>query len=86
MRTNYVMTGATWTENGAAPTGSFSTGIDVGTSQLANATMETFQQTSTSFNAFSNNCFSCHGTNQLQVSHMACDPVHGCTAGIQPLF
>ena len=86
VRSNYVMTGATWTENGAAPTGSFSTGIDVGTSQLANATMETFQQTSTSFNAFSNNCFSCHGTNQLQVSHVACDPVHGCTAGIQPLF
>ena len=86
VRTNYYMRGATWTEGGAAPSGSFPTGIDVGTSQLANTTMETFQQTTTSFNAFSNNCFSCHLTNQLNVSHMACDPVHGCTAGIQPLF
>jgi hypothetical protein len=86
VRTNYYMRGATWTEGGGPPSGSFPTGIDVGTSQLANTTMETFQQTTTSFNAFSNNCFSCHGTNQLNVSHMACDPVHGCTAGIQPLF
>jgi len=86
VRTNYYMTGATWTEGGAAPTSNFPTGINVGTSQLANTAMETFQQTSTSFNAFSNNCFNCHLTNQLNVSHVACDPVHGCTAGIQPLF
>ena len=86
VRTNYYMRGATWTEGGAPPAGSFPTGTDVGTSQLANTTMETFQQTTTSFNAFSNNCFSCHGTNQLNVSHMACDPAHGCSAGIQPLF
>ena len=88
VRTNYFMMGATWTENGAAPSGSFSTGIDVGTSQLANTTMETFQQTTTAFNAFANNCFSCHATNQLNVSHVACDPLHfpGCVNGIQPLF
>lgn len=86
VRTNYYMTGATWTEGGAAPTSNFPTGINVGTSQLANTTMETFQQTNTSFNAFSNNCFSCHQTNQLNVSHVACDPANGCTAGIQPLF
>lgn len=87
VRTNYYMRGATWTENGATPTGSFPTGIDVGTSQLANTTMETFQQTTTAFNAFSNNCFSCHLTNKLNVSHMACDPAQsGCTGGIQPLF
>ena len=88
IRTNYYIRGATWTEGGSAPTGSFPTGIDVGTSQLANTTMETFQQTTTAFNAFSNNCFSCHATNQLNVSHMACDPSHfpGCVNGIQPLF
>jgi hypothetical protein len=87
IRTNYYMRGATWTENGAIPNGSFPTGTDVGTSQLANTTMETFQQTTTSFNAFSNNCFSCHQTNKLNVSHMACDPLQsGCVAGIQPLF
>jgi hypothetical protein len=88
VRTNYFMLGATWTEGGAAPSGSFATGIDVGTSQLANTTMETFQQTTTAFNAFSSNCFSCHATNQLNVSHVACDPAHfpGCSNGIQPLF
>jgi hypothetical protein len=88
VRTNYYFRGATWTEGGNAPSGSFPSGIDVGTSQLANTTMETFQQTTTSFNAFSNNCFSCHATNQLNVSHMACDPTHfpSCINGIQPLF
>lgn len=87
VRTNYYMRGATWTENGTTPNGSFPTGTDVGTSQLANTTMETFQQTTTSFNAFANNCFSCHLTNKLNVSHMACDPQQsGCVAGIQPLF
>lgn len=86
VRTNYYMRGATWTENGAPPSGSFPQGTDVGTSQLANTTMETFQQTTTSYNRFGSNCFSCHLTNQLNVSHMACDPVHGCTAGIQALF
>ena len=87
VRTNYYMRGATWTENGTTPNGSFPTGTDVGTSQLANTTMETFQQTTTSFNAFANNCFSCHLTNKLNVSHMACDPQQsGCAAGIQPLF
>jgi len=86
VRTNYYMRGATWTENGAPPSGSFPQGTDVGTSQLANTTMETFQQTTTSYARFGSNCLTCHLTNQLNVSHMACDPAHGCTAGIQPLF
>jgi hypothetical protein len=88
VRTNYYMTGATWTENGNPPSGNFPPGNAVGTSQLANTTMETFQQTNSSFSQFSNNCFSCHLTNQLNVSHMACDPTHGpgCVNGIQPLF
>jgi hypothetical protein len=89
VRTNYYMTGATWTILGAAPSGSFSDpplpgkprGNEVGTSKLANTTMETFQQPS--------NCFTCHRTNNLNVSHLACqagknpDP---CLNGIQPLF
>lgn len=86
VRTNYYFRGATWTEGGNPPAGSFPQGTDVGTSQLANTTMETFQQTTTSYARFGSNCFSCHLTNTLNVSHMACDPVHGCTAGIQPLF
>jgi hypothetical protein len=94
IRTNYFMMGATWTEGGNPPGNNFPTSSPspagtvpvVGTSQLENTTMETFQQSST-FSANSNTCFGfCHTTNKLNVSHMACDPVHGCTAGIQPLF
>ena len=86
IRTNYFMNGATWTENGNPPGGNFPTGNSVGTSQMENPTMETFQQ-GTTFNAFSNNCLTCHATNQLQVSHVACNNAP-CdkTSGIQPLF
>ncbi len=49
MRKNYFMLGATWTIGGAPP----SSGTQVGTSVLANSTMETYVQGAT-------NCFSCH--------------------------
>jgi hypothetical protein len=66
VRGNYLMIGATWT-NGNAPTGSFSqtpkTGWpapnEVGTSLLANSTMETYQQGTGNDNSGSN-CFACH--------------------------
>ena len=66
IRGNYFMVGATWT-NGAAPTGSFSqppksgwpAPNEVGTSLLANSTMETYQQGSTNDTSGSN-CFACH--------------------------
>lgn len=65
IRKNYYFTGSTWTIGGAAPSGA----NEVGTSMLANTTMETFQQgTSNQFNS-GTNCFSCHGTNQFAVSH-----------------
>lgn len=83
LRKNYVMTGATWTIGGAAPSGQFPGGNEVGTSMLANGTMETYQQGSdetqngTGSNAIpGTNCFSCHLTNTvnknkvLQVSHV----------------
>jgi hypothetical protein len=75
LRQNYIITGATWTIGGAAPGG----GNQVGTSQLSNTTMETFQQgpNNTVANG-SSNCFSCHGTNTTAVSH-----VYG---PLQPLF
>ncbi len=82
IRTNYYMTGATWTENGNPPNTSFPAGINVGTSVLAGSTMETFQQPS--------NCFGCHLTNQLNVSHVTCqagtNSTNQCLNGIQPLF
>jgi hypothetical protein len=82
IRTNYYMTGATWTENGNPPSTSFPAGINVGTSVLAGSTMETFQQPS--------NCLDCHRTNQLNVSHVTCqagsNSTNQCLNGIQPLF
>jgi hypothetical protein len=79
VRNNYVMTGATWTVNGGAPTGlgdgvpscGVSTGCPVGTSALSNTTMETYQQgvDNTLANGGSN-CFTCHGSNTTNVSHV----------------
>jgi hypothetical protein len=73
IRNNYFMTGTTWTIGGAAPNGSFSvdpTKNEVGTSLLANTTMETFQQGNGNTNADGSNCFSCHTTNTTSVSHV----------------
>lgn len=69
VRKNYIFIGATWTQNGAAPTGKSysvkkkqtSPGVAVGTSQLANSTMETyFQYGAGKFNSNDASCFSCH--------------------------
>lgn len=60
IRKNYMLIGATWTSGGVAPTGnSYSTnptdpGAAIGTSLLANLTMETYKQSN------QNSCFSCH--------------------------
>jgi hypothetical protein len=78
VRLNYVMTGATWTAGGAAPTGAPAGfpvgGNQVGTSSLANTTMETYEQgspTSPQTQAKGSNCFSCHnGSNTTNVSHV----------------
>jgi hypothetical protein len=73
VRNNYFMTGATWTIGGAAPTGQFNVitgGNEVGTSFLANSTMETFQQGTGNTSASGTNCFSCHTNNTTSVSHV----------------
>ncbi|WP_299442899.1 hypothetical protein [uncultured Aquimarina sp.] len=65
MRKNYIFIGATWTNNGTAPTGeSYSetlktNGVAIGTSQLANSTMETYAQHGSAYNK-GGSCFSCH--------------------------
>jgi hypothetical protein len=73
IRKNYFMVGATWTIGGAPPSppggSAFPAGNVVGTSQLANTTMETFQQSSTQFSAFTS-CFGCHTSNTTNVSHV----------------
>lgn len=76
IRNNYVMGGATWTIGGASPSPAFSNptpgnpGNQVGTSQLANTTMETYQQGSNAQATGGSNCFSCHGSNSTGVSHV----------------
>lgn len=69
IRKNYIFLGATWTPNGLAPTGKSytpkdknsldSVGVAIGTSQLANSTMETYAQNGTTYNSYGS-CFGCH--------------------------
>lgn len=66
LRKNYIQTGTTWTIGGASPNG----GNQVGTNNLANSTMETYQ--------LGSNCFDCHQTNTTNVSHVFSD--------LKPLF
>jgi hypothetical protein len=90
IRGNYTMIGATWT-NGNAPTGSFSQAPrsgwpapnEVGTSLLANSTMETYQQGTSNDNSGSN-CFACHslGTASQTTATTALSHVFGV---LQPL-
>ncbi|RZS92467.1 hypothetical protein [Aquimarina brevivitae] len=82
MRKNYIFIGSTWTNNGLAPTGTAynagnpKPGMSIGTSQLANSTMETyFQNDPQNSNGF--NCFTCHsnpgngtGLKPADLSHM----------------
>jgi cytochrome c1 len=95
VRRKYIMTGSTWTIGGVGFNGNFSVpgntaaafGRGVGTNQMAHTTMETFQQGTppTSFDSFSNNCFSCHGTNTSSVSHIYTTP-GSAPRGLKPLF
>ncbi|NHN24938.1 hypothetical protein FIA58_004535 [Flavobacterium jejuense] len=68
IRKNYFFIGSTWTDSGLAPNGSsYSTtnsgsGVAIGTSQLANSTMETYIQNGTGYNE-NGSCFLCHSNN-----------------------
>jgi hypothetical protein len=76
VRSKYLFLGATWTELGGAPStnwnGTNQSGVVVGTSHLANSTLETFTQSETFVQgAFPGpGCFSCHTTNTVGVSHV----------------
>jgi hypothetical protein len=65
IRSNYMMTGATWTALGAFPNNT----NQVGTSKLSNTTMETYDQGTGTTAASGSNCFSCHASNEVSVSH-----------------
>lgn len=95
VRKNYIMTGCTWTINGLGFTTNFgnpgntgtTSGKAVGTNQMANTTMETYQQAfPNTFNSFGNNCFSCHQTNNTDVSHIFFTPGSNEMHGLKPLF
>lgn len=68
IRKNYLLIGATWTFGGHAPSGiSYNvdsvltdSGVAIGTSQLANSTMETFVQNNTPTYTPYGSCMSCH--------------------------
>jgi hypothetical protein len=101
-RRRYMLTGATWVIgggdfddiNGPGNFGTGNTGIvdgrAVGTSQLANTTMESYQQAlnttthQTTFSTTANNCFNCHLHNTNEVSHIFKDPFT--SYGLKPLF
>jgi hypothetical protein len=76
VRNNYLFLGATWTENGGAASTNFNgtnaTGIVVGTSHLANSTLETFTQSKVFVPGHfpGPGCLSCHNTNTVSVSHL----------------
>ena len=74
LRKNYYFVGSTWTNGGGTPvnpyygnpnpvpTPSFPPGNVIGTSQISNSTMETYNQGSTTAPTFSASasCFACH--------------------------
>jgi hypothetical protein len=86
VRKNYQFIGATWTNNGAAPNGqSYSPsntadGVAIGTSQLANSTMETYFQNQATYSEYSS-CFMCHNNN----SGLAPADLSHVFSAIQPL-
>lgn len=73
IRSNYIMSGAVWTHNGASPTG---TNL-LGTTQLTNSTMETYQQGANNTSA-SVTCLACHAANTTATSHVF--------SALKPLF
>jgi hypothetical protein len=81
IRKNYIMTGATWSRGGVDPQTS-----QVGTNNLANTTMETYVQGGDGTARTGTNCFSCHTTNKVEVSHIFCTPLTDCARGVRPLF
>jgi hypothetical protein len=80
VRKNYFMVGSTWTSSGAVPNGAYSpsnpNNTEIGTSQLMNSTMETYQQGVATTYSPTTNCFGCHkkSTNTqkatVEVSHI----------------
>lgn len=87
VRSNYFLLGATWTIDGAAPTPGAPTaanpGNQVGTSRLANSTMETYQQGTDTTSSGGANCLSCHSSSHPTIATTAVSHIFD---AIKPLF
>jgi hypothetical protein len=90
LRKNYMFIGSTWTSGGAAPTGgSYSAtdtiaGVAIGSSQLANTTMETYIQNSAGYNA-QGSCFLCHSSFNRKVPQLSPDTISHVFSDLKPL-
>jgi len=74
-RKSYILIGALWTIGGKAP----EPGNEGGATELANSTLETYDQGNNTTSTGSLNCFSCHNNGDLKaMSHIYPD--------LQPLF
>ncbi len=92
VRSKYLFIGATWTTNGAPGSGNFGaamlSGNAVGTSHLANSTMETFSQSAVFVdgNPPGPGCLSCHGFKSNSGALSATTVVSHIFDDIQALF
>ncbi|HYO73552.1 MAG TPA: hypothetical protein VEU33_46550, partial [Archangium sp.] len=93
VRGHYYLVGSTWTVGGYAPTGQYGipssntgNGAEIGTNRLANSTMETYHQASSSANppqGSGSNCFSCHKNSTT--GHKATTDVSHIFSDLMPL-
>ncbi|HSP16786.1 MAG TPA: hypothetical protein VLV78_18715 [Thermoanaerobaculia bacterium] len=83
VRRNYFFLGTTWTFGGAPPTTPFPVGgNEIGTSYLANSTMETYQQWMGTSNP-GNNCLDCHQSSSSSITNTDVSHIFG---SLIPLF
>ncbi|QAU23172.1 hypothetical protein EO087_03505 [Dyella sp. M7H15-1] len=90
VRANYIMTGVTWTIKGQtvenpAP-GQTQPNNQIGTNLLANTTMETYEQGTSSQMNNGTNCFSCHTNLNQPTKQPANTNVSHIFSGLTPLY
>lgn len=82
LRANYIMTGATWTIGGKTVT----TTNQVGTNLLANTTMETYDQGTSTSKSNGSNCFGCHTNGSQPTGQPSNTAVSHIYSSLIPLF
>jgi hypothetical protein len=90
VRKNYYLVGSTWTASGAPPNGAYSpqypSNTEIGTSQLQNTTMETYQQGVSNTWSPTTNCFGCHNNGSHPESNKTTVQVSHIWNNLTPLF